>query len=123
MAYGAAQKQGATVTPLDQGMIARVKAGVSYIIKGAAPDSWFGPSQPQAPVSQESAGRQFEYPAGFNLTQQPRTYEPVSFAQMRALADNYDLLRLVIESNKDQLPKMKWRIRLKEDAGKKNGEG
>ena len=122
MAHGLAQKQGANIVPLDQGMIARVKAGIKYMITGAGPETWFGPSQPIQPISQESQGRTFEYPVGFNLQQQPRGYEPVSFQQMRNLADGYDLLRLVIESNKDQLPKMKWRIRLKDEKKVKKDE-
>jgi len=116
MAIGLAQKQSATVVPLDQSFISRVKRGVKYMISGVGPETWFGPAEPITPVSQESAGRGFEYPAGYNLQQQPRAYEPVSFAQMRALADNYDLLRIIIEANKDQLPKMKWRVRIKNEA-------
>ena len=122
MAHGLAQKQNAQVTPLDQGMVARVKAGVKYIIRGVGPESWFGPAEPIAPISQESQGRTFEYPVGYNLQQKPKSYDPVSFEQMRSLADNYDLLRLVIEANKDQLPKMKWRIREKDEDKKKTSK-
>ena len=114
--------QGAKVTPLDAGLIERVKQGVSYIIRGVAPAAWFGPAQPLTPVSQESAGRTLDYPVGFNVNIAPRSYEPVSFDQMRALADGYDLLRLVIETRKDQVAKLKWRIKTKEDAGKKAAE-
>jgi phage portal protein BeeE len=37
---------------------------------------------------------------------------------MRALADGYDLLRLVIETRKDQIEKMEWRIKVKENGQK-----
>ena len=37
---------------------------------------------------------QFQYPYGYNLNTTPRNEEPVDFKQLRALADNYDLLRL-----------------------------
>jgi HK97 family phage portal protein len=36
---------------------------------------------------------------------------------MRALADSYDLLRLVIETRKDQVERMRWNIRPKVQAG------
>lgn len=57
-------------------------------------------------------GRQLDYPVGFNIIAQPRRDEPggVSFPQLRALADNYDLLRLVIETRKDQLTGLSWNI-------------
>ena len=38
-------------------------------------------------------------------------YEPVGFAELRAFADAYDLLRLVIETRKDQMERQRWRIR------------
>lgn len=81
---------------------------------------WFGPSTPLAPIAPpEVAGRQWDYPTAFNLNQQPRGYEPVSFATLRALADNCDLLRLVIERRKDQLCGQSWSIRPRTDANKK----
>ncbi|MGN8097172.1 hypothetical protein [Methylobacterium sp. 22177] len=55
--------------------------------------------RPLAPA--EVAGRRFDYPPGYNLNTTARAYEPVSFAQLRRLADGYDLLRLVIETRKD----------------------
>jgi hypothetical protein len=76
---------------------------------GAA--GWFGPSAPMMPLApQEIAGRQWDFPAGYNLSTQSRPYEPVTFATMRALADGYDLLRLVIETRKDQVARHAWTI-------------
>jgi hypothetical protein len=73
--------------------------------------------QPPVPAAQsEAAGRAFDYPTGYNLTIRPREYEPITFEQMRALADGYDLLRLVIETRKDQIEKLDFRIR-KRSAG------
>jgi Phage portal protein len=57
------------------------------------------------------AGRQFDYPVGYNLTVTPRADEGVSFAQLRSLADSFDLLRLVIETRKDQMERLDWTIR------------
>ena len=73
---------------------------------------WFGPLSPIAPAAPaDVAGRQWDYPAGYNLTLEPRPYSPVSFATLRQLADGYDLLRLVIETRKDQVARMDWAIK------------
>ncbi len=98
-----------TKTPLDAGFIARVVSGVRYMVTGAGPDAWFGPGNPLPPVAQDkAAGRAFDYPTTLNLKLQPRADEAVSFSQLRALADNYGLLRLVIETRKDQLSALEW---------------
>lgn len=96
---------------LDAGFVQRVAAGIRYAISGVTPESWFGPQQPIAPQAQEQTeGRQFDYPVGYNLRIQPREGEAVSFAQLRALADAYDLLRLVIETRKDQVESFDFEI-------------
>lgn len=78
------------------------------IVRGDGAD-WFGPLNPMAPVApEEVAGRRFDYITGYNLNQRPRGYEAVGFETMRGLADSYDLLRLVIETRKDQLSRLKW---------------
>jgi len=82
---------------------------------GAA--DWFGPSAPQAPGAPDDvAGRQWDFPSGYNLNLRTRSFEVVSFADLRALADAYDLLRLVIETRKDQIERMNWSIRAKAGA-------
>ncbi len=79
-----------------ESFIARLSRGVSYIVKGEAPPDWFGPQQPLAPMAPpEVAGRQFDYPFGFNLAVTPRNWEPTGFAELRVLADAHDLLRSV----------------------------
>ena len=98
-------------TNIDQGVIARVTAGVKYMISGVTPQSWFGPQQPMAPQAQEKTqGRGWDYPVGVNLRIQPRSTENISFYQLRALADSYDLMRLVIETRKDQIESFKFEI-------------
>lgn len=77
---------------------------------------WFGPLQPLAPVAPLSVtGRRFDFASGFNVNVRPRTYERIGFPELRALADNYDLLRIVIETRKDQLERLPWRIAPRED--------
>ena len=84
------------------------QAGGQNTMEGPA---WFGPLRPMAPVAPpEVAGRRTDYPAGWNLQTRPRQYEEVTFAELRALADNYDLMRLVIETRKDQIARLKWTV-------------
>lgn len=98
-------------TNIDPGLIARVVQGVKYAVTGVGPLNWFGPQQPLTPQAQDAAeGRAFDYPVGYNLRIQPRSGEPVGFETLRALADGYDLLRLVIETRKDQVEAFDWEI-------------
>jgi hypothetical protein len=100
---------------IDQSVIQRVVAGIRYAVSGVTPTSWFGPAQPLQPQAQdETEGRAFDYPVGFNLRITPRGEEAISFAQLRGLADGYDLMRLIIEKRKDQLEAFDWEIVPKE---------
>jgi len=97
---------------IQSGFWGRLATGMRYAIRGVAPDDWFGPLQPIEPVAPAlEAPRRFDYVAGINIQFRPRAEEPVSFAQMRALADSYDVLRLVIETRKDQVEKLRWNVR------------
>lgn len=113
---GAARTDG-NATALEPGLIARATQGVRYLLTGKVPDGWMGPSQPLPPLAQDEArGRQWDFPVGVNIRQQPRSGEPVTFPQLRALADSWDLLRLAIETRKDQMAKLAWVIRPKDLA-------
>lgn len=108
--------------PIEAGVIARAIQGVKYVLTGSKPDEWFGPGQPMAPQAQNAdgvKGRAFDFPVAANLRRTPRDGEATSFAQMRALADGYDLLRLVIETRKDQMAKMQWSFGLKKHLQEK----
>jgi len=73
---------------------------------------WFGPLAPLNPIAPpQVAGRQFDYPPGYNLIARPRAYEPIGFFELRALADAYDLIRIIIETRKDQLARLDWTVR------------
>lgn len=91
------------------------------IMQGNGAD-WFGPLNPMSPTAPpEVEGRRFDFPSGYNLAQQPRVYDAVGFPQLRALADSYDILRLVIETRKDQISRLKWNI-VPRDASQKRDE-
>lgn len=93
-----------------RGIYTRAKQAITYFISGVTPQTWFTPNQPLLPISQESGGRQWDYPVGYNLRTTPRANEPIGFTELRALAESYDLLRLLIETRKDQLAKIKWAV-------------
>lgn len=77
---------------------------------------WFGAGPPMTPAAPpEVAGRRFDFPSRYNLNQQPRAYEPISFADLRGLAEGYDIMRLVIETRKDQMTRLKWNIVPRDD--------
>lgn len=107
-----AQAGGGKATDLQvqqPGFFKRAVAGLAYTILGVSPETFFGPQQPIQPMAEEAEGRQFDYPTGYNIQITPRSTEGISFATMRALADNYDLLRIIIETRKDQLVRMQWK--------------
>lgn len=104
-----------TITQFAQDFVNRVAAGVS-VISGRQSSDWFGPRSPLTPVAQEVQGRQMDFQTGYNMHLRPRSTEAISFQTMRTLADSYDLLRLVIETRKDQVEKLNWSFRMVEDG-------
>lgn len=109
-------------TPLSQGFISRVAAGVRYAFTGNA-DGWFDAGEPLAPVAQQAEGRRFDYEPFYNVGHsKPREREAIGFTQLRALADNYDVLRLVIEKRKDQMESLKWTIQKRDVESTKDNE-
>lgn len=119
--------------PIEAGLIARVanaykaftgQSATATTVANLPIDNgqgWMGPQNPISPVAatpgqlESLVGRQFDYAAGYNLRARPRSEEVVTFQQMRALADNCDILRLVIETRKDQLEKQTWAIKPVDD--------
>ena len=105
------------------GGVATPLAGLASTVAASAATgsgaNWFGPLVPVAPIAPaEVAGRTWDYPAAYNLNTRPRPYEPVTFATLRALADGYDILRLAIETRKDQMARQKWAVVLKDEKAK-----
>lgn len=71
--------------------------------------AWFGPGAPMAPQAPEEVkGRAFDFPQGLNTYNTTRAYEPITYATLRAFADGYDLLRLIIEKRKDAMERLRW---------------
>jgi hypothetical protein len=102
-----------TQTDIPPSLISRITQATRYVISGIAPDAWFGPMQPLQPMAPaDVAGRRFDYPTGYNLTTTPRSYESITFEDLRSLADNCDILRSVIETRKDQMEALEWAVRV-----------
>jgi hypothetical protein len=78
---------------------------------GADTHGWFGAGDPPSPgAPADVAGRRLDYVPGVNMLQQPRQYEAIGFNELRALADGYDIMRLIIETRKDQICRLTWTI-------------
>jgi len=78
----------------------------------AVTDAIFSPGQPLLPPDQEPV-RVWDFPVGVNTTITPRAAEPFGFAHLRAFS-NVELVRLAIETRKDQLESLHWRLNPRE---------
>jgi HK97 family phage portal protein len=115
--------EGGKLTPITPGIIQRVTQAARYAITGVTPSTWFGPMQPLQPMAPADVkGRQFDYPTGYNLNYNPRSYESISFEELRALAENCDILRSVIETRKDQMEALEWTVKIKPDDQNKRAK-
>lgn len=108
-------------SPIDRAHVARASRGPRIVgsrgeprrlIDG--PQSFFGPGTALAPAAPQAAGRAFDFPFGYNTAVQPRPYEPIDFPTLRGLADASDLVRLAVETRKDQMGKLRWSIKRKD---------
>jgi len=70
----------------------------------------FSPSYPLVPPEREQI-RLWDYPVGYNAIYTPRSYEAIGFDELRALAESHDITRLAIETRKDQIEKLEWTIK------------
>lgn len=72
---------------------------------------WFGAGQPYTPIAPpDMAGRQFDYPSYTNTNYNKKPLEGVPFEDLEALSDNYDLLRTLLETAKDEICRLRWLI-------------
>src|SRR6201981_4221361 len=70
----------------------------------------FSPSYPLVPPEPEQV-RLWDYPVGYNAIYTPRSYEAIGVNELRALAESHDITRLAIETRKDQVEKLDWTIK------------
>jgi HK97 family phage portal protein len=69
----------------------------------------FGPGEPLVPPDPQPP-RRIDFPVGVNTIQTPRAYESFGFPELRAFA-NVELVRLAIETRKDQLERLRWTVK------------
>jgi len=104
-------------TPIDPGLLRRAAAGIRYAVTGKQPD-WFGPGTPLPPVAPEEVkGRAYDFPFAANVSYLPRGEQgenAITFPMLRALCDpgqgGLDLLRLAMETRKDQMEAQRWDV-------------
>ena len=124
---------GGKKTPIDSSIVAKVSGLLGGLVGGAikgANEAWFGPQQPMAPVAPpETAGRQWDYPTGVNLQGQSKPRgemgeQSIDFPTLRMLAEpsqgGFDLVRLAIETRKDQMAGQRWSLKGRD--GKDGGQ-
>lgn len=77
----------------------------------------FSPLQPLQPGVPQIVGRTYDYQPGVNVQFQPRGYGSgrIPFPTLRAASRNCEILRLIIETIKDQICSFGWQIVPKED--------
>ena len=71
----------------------------------------FSPGKPPVPANPQPV-RRLDFPSGVNLQWTPRGYETFGFPALRAFA-NVELVRMAIETRKDQIERLDWRVRTK----------
>jgi hypothetical protein len=87
-------------------------------VRGLSSSEWFGPLEPVKPVAPLGMQpRQFEFLPGQNLVFQPRAAEAISFQDLIYMADNCDLVRIVIEALKDSVCLLPWQVRMRQMPG------
>jgi len=78
-------------------------------------DVFMSPLPPLKPTVTDGEARRLDYPVGYNISYMPRSYEGISFEQLRMLADTDYLTRTCIETRKDQVSKLVVHFGLKKE--------
>ena len=78
----------------------------------------FSPLQPLTPFSPMTTGRAWDYAPGLNIQFLPRGYGSgrIPFQNLRTVSRECEILRLVMETVKDQICAFEWQIVPKEDS-------
>ena len=90
-------------------LLSRVGSALAQVFVPKA--DWLGPQLPIAPQAPDNvAGRQWDFPPGYNIQIQPRQTEEFSFNQLRMLAQ-YDIIAGLVSRRVDQIRDLDWQIR------------
>ena len=90
----------------------RLTQAMTYGLSGG----WFTPELPLQPQHPETAGRRFDYLAGYNIATKPRRDSGIDFLSLRNFAQYYDICRMLIEKRKDQIVNFEWSIAIKDEV-------
>jgi hypothetical protein len=110
---------------IDPGLVQRISQNVRgwlgmSILPGGNELPFFPPGKPMEPIAPGAVGRRFDYPVNYNATIRARAYEPIDFGTLRAIAEpatgGWDLIRIAIETRKDQMSKLTFSILPKKPA-------
>lgn len=91
-------------------------------ISSIKPSDWMSALQPLQPWLPMIFGRQWDFPVGRNLNYIPRSGEKITFQQLRGFANASEIVRLAIETRKDQLCSQPWQIKGKADSNVKEND-
>lgn len=86
---------------------------------GWSHDTMFGAGTPIQPPDPQPI-RPYDLEPGQNLNYKPRALEPFSFPDLRRFA-NVELVRLAIETRKDQIERLDWRVKSRDEKKPENG--
>jgi hypothetical protein len=108
----------------------RLSLGESQVTGGTGriadinPGYWYSMLQPMRPMAPaDFRPRQTGFAPGQNLIWTPGDEKNgITFENLRFLADNWDILRLMIETRKDQMTSCQWEIRAKSRDGETKEE-
>jgi hypothetical protein len=118
MARGLVSGGFGTATPINRGLFQRFTDGVNGQISTINPMSWMGPAQPIRRVAPAGTqARIWDYRFGQNIDYTPKGYEGYCYDVLRDLADGYDLLRMVIETRKDQVSRVPHSFKNRQQPG------
>jgi hypothetical protein len=93
------------------------------MIAGVNPAAWNSPNQPLRPLMPPGLGiRTWDLQPGINLQYLPRGDSSVNFRQLANFANSFDLVRLLIETRKDQIVNRPWAIKVKSQPGESQND-
>lgn len=91
--------------------------GKPNVIQGIAPNTWFSPLQPLPDYAPQNVqGRQWDFPVGYNVLVTPRPLSKISFAALRKVYRQCDIMQTIVNSQKDNLAGQKWSIKFREGS-------
>lgn len=111
-------------SPVSPGLIARVAGFLNPFSRTGDVEGHEDPFHPGEPpaVEEEREVRGWDYDARYNVSLTRPRDNRSTFAQLRHLADGCDILRLAIETRKDQMCRLAWDVRRRGSSSSQGDE-